>query len=396
MSGPINMGEDKFNSFITRTTIKSKNHGEFSGITFAIKDIIDVEGLNTTAGSAILKGASARSNSYIASKILELGGVITGKTNTDEFAMDATNVTSFYGPCLNPNDPTRICGGSSGGSAAAVKACLADVGIGTDTGGSTRIPASLCGVYGFKPTTGSIPMDGVIPFSYTLDTIGILARRLPLIQKVFNNIITTSTGNSKTHKGTLRVGYFTSKRSPESVELRNIVLQSLPEVTEIDFRKFLSEGFDIRRKIVAKEAAEYYLQKYRDQINYFQPQTKKFIQIGQGISQADYKAALQKSIQLKEDYRNLFNDFDLILCPTTEISAPKIADVRSQPDYYRELLVSNTGFFNVVFAPSISLPIYTTGKMPIGLMCSSYEGNDSNLLEMSNFILNKLKEWQVS
>ncbi len=394
MSADSYQDNDRFNSFITRATVKPQKWGEFSGITFAIKDIIDVEGQKTTAGSAILKDNIALTNSYVASKILGLGGTIAGKTNTDEFAMDATNITSFFGPCLNPQDPARICGGSSGGSAAAVSTRLADVGIGTDTGGSTRIPASLCGVYGFKPTTGWIPMDGVVPFSRTLDTVGILAGNLSMVRKVFNGLSHGHDQNkSKTSKNQiLHAAYFTSKGSRESGELKDMVFDNIPDVREIDFEKFLAEGFKIRRKIVAKEGADYHFARYGELVQDYQPQIRKFLEIGRGISDTEYKEALQESCELKVKYRELFSDFDVILCPTTEIPAPAINEVKSRPDYYRELLVRNTGFFNAVFAPSISLPVKMENSMPIGLMASSYEGNDKELLDISASIEKRLKK----
>ncbi len=394
MSEGILQGEDRFNSFITRATVKPHGEGEFSGMTFAIKDIIDVEGQKTTAGSAILKDNIALADSYVASKILGLGGTIVGKTNTDEFAMDATNITSFFGPCHNPHDPARICGGSSGGSAVAVSTRLADVGIGTDTGGSTRIPASLCGVYGFKPTTGWIPMDGVVPFSRTLDTVGILARDLPTVKKVFRNLSKEHLQNNSNFpvKGNLRAAYFTSGGSKESCELKDMVFDSMPETIEIDFEKFINEGFDVRRKIVAKEGADFHLAKYGELIKDYQPQIRKFLEIGQEITDTEYREALGRSSELRERYRELFSEFDVILSPTTEISAPTISEVKKRPDYYRGLLVRNTGFFNAVFAPSISLPVKMESGMPFGLMASSYEGDDTGLLDISALIEKMLKK----
>ncbi len=388
--------EDSFNAFIERTSIQYTIKGKFSGLTFAIKDIIDVAGCRTTAGSAALKDNRAATNSFVASKILEEGGTIIGKTNTDEFAMDATGITSFFGPCLNPYDVNRICGGSSGGSAAAVASGLADVGIGTDTGGSTRIPASLCGVYGFKPSHGLIPMDGIIPFSKSLDTVGFITRNIATMESVARGMLSKKLEENivKRTSKTLRAAYFSSGSSDETEALKDMVFRSLKDVQEINFDNFIKTGFDLRRKIVAKEGAEYHKSEFGNSISLYQPQIRKFIEIGNNVTASAYNEALQKSEGLRQTYRNLFEQFDVILSPTTEISAPLIKDVMEKPDFYRELLVRNTGFFNVVNAPSISIPAPVGSHMPVGLMASSHENQDLKLLDMAREIdsaLSKIK-----
>lgn len=384
--------KDKYNALIDRQNVRRSIGGYFSNITFAVKDIIDVAGIRTTCGSALLKENVAISDSFIASRILELGGTIIGKTNTDEFAMDATNLTSYFGPCLNPNDMTRICGGSSGGSAASVAGGLSDVGIGTDTGGSTRIPASLCGIFGLKPTTGLIPMDGIIPFSKTLDTVGVMAGDIPNIKRVLLGLIPNGAKIKARvkRKSLLRVGFFSSGGSIESEMLKELVFDLFDEALEIDFQKILREGFNIRRAIVAKESSDFHQKMFGDSIDCYQPQTKKFLEIGKKITDKDYRQSLEKIKSLKETYKDLFSDVDVILCPATEITAPKITEVKASPDYFRELLVKNTGFFNVVFAPSISIPVRFRRHMPIGLLASSIEGEDFSLISLAETIHQKI------
>ncbi len=389
----LKMQRDPWNAFISLQTFKSSVKGIFSGLSFAIKDIIDVEGIRTTAGSFILEKNVARSNATIVSRILDLGGTIVGKANTDEFAMDVTNLTSYYGPCLNPFDKKKICGGSSGGSAAAVSTGLADVGIGTDTGGSTRIPGSLCGVFGFKPTTGSIPTSGVIPFSRTLDTIGILSRDISTTRTAFKGLVEgpPSTDKRRIELKNLRVGFFSSSDSKQSKFFRDEVSDVFPNTIELDFDGFLERGFKIRRTIVAKEGADYHTSNFSDKMDLYHPQVRKFIEIGRKITEEEYVDAIEKSGEIKSDYEEVFKEVDIILCPTTEISAPSIDEVKHSPDYYRELLVRNTGFFNVVKAPSISIPVHFDGNLPIGLMVSSIENKDLDLLNYAEKIYNKIR-----
>src|SRR5438270_13329489 len=151
----------------------SEEKGE--GIVVAVKDLVDVRGMVTTAGGIILPDVPAAEDAPVIRRIREAGCVIIGKTNLHEFAYGVTSVNPHYGTVRNPADPTRVAGGSSGGSAAAVGAALCDWAIGSDTGGSIRIPASLCGVAGFKPAFGSIDIGGVIPLSTSLDTLGSMA-----------------------------------------------------------------------------------------------------------------------------------------------------------------------------------------------------------------------------
>src|SRR5438132_7937224 len=146
-----------------------------SGTVVAVKDLIDVAGMVTTAGGIILPKVPAAADAPVIKHIRAAGCVVVGKANLHEFAYGVTSVNRHYGPVRNPHDPSRVAGGSSGGSAVAVAMRMCDWAIGSDTGGSIRIPASLCGVVGFKPALGSIDTTGVIPLSRSLDTLGPIA-----------------------------------------------------------------------------------------------------------------------------------------------------------------------------------------------------------------------------
>src|SRR3989449_6293612 len=145
------------------------------GTVVAVKDLVDVKRMVTTAGGVILPAEPAKDDAPVITRIRDAGCVVVGKANLHEFAYGVTSVNPHYGPVRNPRDPSRVAGGSSGGSAVAVAAGMCDWAIGSDTGGSIRIPASLCGVVGFKPALGSIDTTGVIPLSRSLDTLGPIA-----------------------------------------------------------------------------------------------------------------------------------------------------------------------------------------------------------------------------
>src|SRR5439155_7521597 len=159
-----------------------------SGTVVAVKDLIDVKGMVTLAGGMILPREPAAEDAPVVARIRRAGCRIVGKTNLHEFAYGVTSVNPHYGAVLNPRDPTRVAGGSSGGSAVAVAAGMCDWAIGTDTGGSIRIPASLCGVVGFKPKLGTIATEGVFPLSKSLDTVGPMASDVASVARAFGQM----------------------------------------------------------------------------------------------------------------------------------------------------------------------------------------------------------------
>src|SRR6202521_4300166 len=148
---------------------------EGAGTVVAVKDLVDVAGMVTTAGGVILPNEPAERDAPVVAAIRARGCVIVGKTNLHEFAFGVTSVNPHYGAVLNPHDPSRVAGGSSGGSAVAVAAGMCDWAIGTDTGGSIRVPAALCGGVGIKPTLGALSTKGVLPLARSLDTVGPIA-----------------------------------------------------------------------------------------------------------------------------------------------------------------------------------------------------------------------------
>ncbi|WP_338601420.1 amidase [Sulfolobus tengchongensis] len=385
----------KYNAFITIQRIEGNRKGKLEGITFGIKDVILTKGMRTTAGSRILENYIPQRNAYVVDIILREGGIILGKTNTHEFALGATNTSSIGGPARNPVDIERISGGSSGGSAVAVKLDMVDVGIGTDTGGSVRIPASLCGVIGFKPTTRLIPTDGVIPFSWTLDTIGILVKdNIKLLRKVFDVLLPNDKKSVEISKLRSRpkLGLFLFDDSEVSKALLRDIdkISSYFDIIEIDLPLLRKYGAKTRRTISLAEASSY----HRDWINehgdkYFRD-TYTLLTDGMRISAIDYIDALRYRRILIEEYIRMFRNVDFIVSPSTKTIAPKISDVINNPLQFRELLISNTELFNVVGAPSISLPFSTINGLPVGLMISGELYKDGDLLELSEYILSIL------
>ena len=179
---------DPYNAFITQCEPEKKGEGRLSGYTIAIKDNISTKGIPTTCGSRILDGYIPPYNAFAVDRVLAEGAIIVGKTNMDEFGMGNTTENSAYGPTLNPVDTSRVPGGSSGGSGAAVAAGMVRLALGTDTGGSIRCPAAFCGIVGLKPTYGRVSRYGLIAYANSLEQIGPMARSVEDVALLLNVI----------------------------------------------------------------------------------------------------------------------------------------------------------------------------------------------------------------
>ncbi|NON61456.1 amidase [Acidianus sp. RZ1] len=381
----------KYNAFITIKEIKGKSKGKLSGLTFGIKDIIITKGVKTTAGSRILKDYVPDNDAWIVKRILVQGGTIRGKTNTHEFAIGATNTSSIGGPAKNPVDPERITGGSSGGSAAAVALNMVDIGIGTDTGGSIRIPASLCGVVGFKPTTGVIPTDGIIPFSWTLDTVGFIARDVETIWNVLEAVVPPEMGHILTTEARRRprAGIFLFGEDESSRALKPVLnkLSSIFDLVEVNMNFLQGFGSNIRGTIALAEGASYHREWIESSPGMYFPDVKDILLQGLKIRAVDYVDALRARAFVVEEYIKSLREIDVLLSPTTKIPAPRISDVVGKEKEFRSVLVSNTELFNLVGAPSITLPLSSINGLPIGLMVSGTPYEDGIVLDVASKIV---------
>lgn len=379
----------KYNIFITINRMKCRDKGKLRDLKFGIKDIILTKGVRTTAGSKILKDFIPNENAYVIDKILAEGGEIIGKTNTHEFALGATNTSSLIGPAKNPYDPERISGGSSGGSAVAVALGLVDVGIGTDTGGSVRIPASLCGVIGFKPTYGIIPTDGVIPFSWTFDTIGFLAKDISLIRRTIealaeNKIPFISYSKRRPTLGLFLFGDYETSKALEPVINK---LSSYFDLVEVESELLIKYSRIVRKNIALAEASSYHMKYYDKYKELYSSDVRKLIEEGFKISATDYVNSLRIRKILLEEYFFIFKKIDALISPTTRIVAPKIKDVIGNELKYRDSLIANTEIFNTLGAPSISIPVTKLNDLPVGLMISGEPYKDGTVLDIAEEIM---------
>src|SRR5450759_1353626 len=228
---------------------------EGAGTVVAVKDLVDVAGMVTTAGGIILPNEPAAQDAPVVQKIRGAGCVIVGKTNLHEFAYGVTSTNIHYGAVRNPHDPTRVAGGSSGGSAVAVAAQMCDWAIGSDTGGSIRIPASLCGVVGFKPALGTIDLTGVVPLSWSLDTLGPMAPDVASTARAFTMMSgeTVSVDGLERPRLAVPAGWVGDLDEPTERAWR-LVSRGIPEIKFVDRDRLFRNGLTI----LLVEAATYH------------------------------------------------------------------------------------------------------------------------------------------
>jgi len=378
--------------------------GPLHGIPLALKDLIDTAAVRTTAGSKRHKDRIPTEDAEVVRRLRQAGAVIVGKNNLHEFAYGGSSLVSYFGDVHNSRDPARIAGGSSGGSAAAVAAGLCLAAIGTDTAGSVREPASLCGCVGLKPTYGRVSSRGVIPLALSLDHVGPFATTVADAAIVLQAIagydaadITTPNVPVADYVSPLREGakslrvgvprnFFYDDLDPE---VAAAVEQALAVITTLvaDVKEVKLE-VPTDRTLQMAEAYAYHKQNATETPELYQPETLRRILAGAEISATDYIERRRELEQARRTIGETFANIDLLVTPTTPIPAPAIADLKSNPENLRpaELkLLRNTRPFNVWGLPAISVPCgFTKSGQPIGLQIAGPHWREGLVLRLAH------------
>ncbi len=341
------------NAFISVST----EQGE--GIVVAVKDLVDVGGMVTTAGGVILPDIPAREDAPVIRRIRRDGCVVVGKTNLHEFAFGVTSANPHYGTVRNPRDPSRVAGGSSGGSAVAVAAGMCDWAVGSDTGGSIRIPASLCGVAGFKPALGSIDTTGVIPLSWSLDTLGPLAPDMAATARAYSMMSGERVGLERLEKPRIAVpaGWVKDLDEPTAAAWWS-VSTGWPEIQFVDRIRL----FEVGLTILLVEAATYHRAWASKCPEKYGVDVIGHIRRGLAIAGVDYVEAVRERSRLQEQARLAMEGVDALLLPATAIVAPPV----DSGNEVREPLSRFTRPFNTTGQPVAVLPAPAAG-LPVGM-----------------------------
>jgi Asp-tRNA(Asn)/Glu-tRNA(Gln) amidotransferase A subunit family amidase len=331
------------------------------GTVVAVKDLVDVRGMITTAGGVLLPNTSADADAPVIKRIREHGAVVVGKTNLHEFAYGVTSINPHYGNVLNPHDPSRVAGGSSGGSAVAVATGMCDWAIGTDTGGSIRIPAALCGVVGFKPQLGSIPMEGVIPLSRSLDTLGPIGPDVATVTRAFYEMSGQApeppAPGWKPRLG-VPAGWVTGL-DPDVQKAWRFASEGIPEVEFVDRMPLFRNGLTI----LMVEAYAYHAKRFKEHPDRFGADVAEHLRQGRKISPRDYGQAIGTAPLLREAARRAMRDLDALVLPTTAIVAPPVTAGTEA----REPLARYTRPFNMSGQPVVSIPAPVRTGLPVGV-----------------------------
>ncbi len=411
--------DHKFNSFtnvtsdtallcaegIDKSLAQGKNPGILAGVPFAVKNLFDIAGITTLAGSKINREKPpASQDSTAVARLKQAGAILVGALNMDEYAYGFVTENSHYGSTRNPHDLTRSAGGSSGGSGAAVAARLVPLTLGSDTNGSIRVPAALCGVFGLKPTYGRLSRTGVCLFSSSLDHIGPFARSVRDIAATFDilqGIDTTdpvcTTRPTELTLPQLNQGieglqiavaddYFAKGAEPEALEavakiaraidVKNTV--TLPEADRARAAAYL---------ITASEGANLHLNNLRSRPQDFDPATRDRFLAGTIIPATWYIQAQRFRQWYRLQVQEIFQNVDIILAPTTPCIAPPLG-VEKMVIAGKEVLVRpNLGLFtqplSFIGLPVLSVPIQCPNSLPLGVQIIAAPYNEALILRVA-------------
>lgn len=353
--------------------------GPLHGIPISFKDLIDVAGVPTTAASRVLRDYVAAADAPIVARLREAGAVFLGKTNLHEFAFGTTSEDSAYGPVRNPHDPARSPGGSSGGSAAAVMDGQGHASIGTDTGGSIRIPAAACGCVGLKPTLGELPCEGIVPLSWSLDHVGPIARSVGDAWILYDamrgapRLVAPGAraGAVRPPRVGALGGYFIEWLEPG---VRTAFERALGRLAEAGARVEPREVGGASRtsgtylRIQLPEATAYHAATLEREPGSYTPPVRSRLEMGHDVTAVEYVTAKRDAAALRADVDAALAGCDLLALPTLPILAPRLGsaslDLAGEPVPVRALMLRLTQLFDLTGHPAISLPC---GDSPSGL-----------------------------
>ncbi|MEJ1160944.1 amidase family protein [Prosthecomicrobium sp. N25] len=369
--------------------------GPLDGCLVSVKELFDIAGETTTAGSRLRLGAPpAAEDAEVVRRLRAAGAILVGRTAMSEFAFSGVGINPHFGTPGNPADPDRIPGGSSSGAAATIGAGYADLAIGSDTGGSSRIPPALCGHVGLKPSTGRIPIRGAFPLSTTLDTVGLLAGSVGLARAAFS-VLADGAGAppGAPDPARLRLGLVRSPRLLAETEPEILAAfvgacgrlsAAGAAIEEVGMEDLLDgiAGLNELGTFPGIELAATLKGEFPARAALMDPLIVARLERMLAVPALDYVLMQRRRAALLEAVRPRFRDLDALILPTVPIRAPRIADLADPAAFARAnlLLLRNTIPANILDLPSASVPLpMPAGSLPAGLMLMGASGTDETL-----------------
>jgi aspartyl-tRNA(Asn)/glutamyl-tRNA(Gln) amidotransferase subunit A len=357
---------------------RGQDRGPLHGVPVSLKDIIDLRGVATTAASRVREGHVAPDDATVVARLREAGAVFLGKANLHEFAFGTTNEDSAFGVVRHPLDPNRSPGGSSGGSAAGVLDGMAYASIGTDTGGSVRIPSAACGLVGLKPSLGEVPLGGIVPLSTTMDHVGPLCRSVEDAGLVLDALRGRAQNRRKREVKGLRVGvlrgYFTALLDPQVAAAFEATCSALSaagaELADVQI-PHAGDIAPIYLHIVLAEAAAFHAKTLDSHAEDYTPNVRIRLEMGRYILAEDYVRALRGRSLLTEEVDAALHGQDALLLPALAVPAIRlgaaVVKIGSVEEPVRNITLRLTQLFNITGHPAITMPGgATTDGLPIG------------------------------
>jgi len=374
--------------------------GPLHGVPISLKDLFDVRGAVTTAASRVRQGHVADRDAAAVTALRHAGAVIVGKTNLHEFAFGTTNEDSAFGPARHPLDPSRSPGGSSGGSAVAVADGMCFASMGTDTGGSIRIPAAACGLVGLKPTCGELSTEGVVPLSPTLDHIGPICRSVEDAAIIYGTLrgdpAAPHTASSDSHPLRLAIPrhYFLSALDSQVAAAFETACERLREsgatLTDVSV-PHAGDIVAIYLHIVLPEAAAYHAKTLERRPEDYTPNVRTRLEMGRYILGEDYARALAGRELIRREVDAVLEGVDGLFLPALAIPAPKIGvpivRIGGAEEPVRNVMLRCTQAFNISGHPAIALPCgATTEGLPIGAQIVGAYSDTKGLLRVATAV----------
>jgi aspartyl-tRNA(Asn)/glutamyl-tRNA(Gln) amidotransferase subunit A len=381
-----------------------KHRGPLHGIPITIKDNYSTRGVRSTAGSKILRDFVPDEDAAVVARLREAGAIFLGKTNLNEFAYGIHGLNPHYGDVHNPWSLDRTTGGSSSGSAAALAAGIGFGSVGTDTGGSLRIPASFCGIVGFKPSFGLLSMDGIVPLAESLDHAGPLARTVDDAATLFEEIRGEyPQRTSKTKASVLKgkrlsklgwpASYFFDLVDPEvqsAIEAAVKLFEAMGARVEEVSLPHVEESVEASTKIGLAEASSYHASRgyFPSRAADYSEDVRRRLKLGFEVTAVEYLAANEVRRRLTADFDRAFERVDAIVAPATTVVAPGLGEteliIRSEKTPLRTAVVNANRPANFTGHPAISIPCgFAKNRLPIGLQLIAPRWQESKLLAIA-------------
>jgi amidase len=363
--------------------------GLLAGLTVAVKDMYDIAGERTGGGSPewLAAQAAAKSTAGAVRKLLDAGATVMGKTVCDEFFYSVTGANAHYGTPLNPRAPGRLPGGSSSGSASAAAAGACDIGLGSDTGGSIRVPAAFCGLFGIRPTHGRIDLSGVMPMAPTFDVPGWMAATPGVFRGAGDVLLEGAPARAELQRVVLLEDAFENVDADIAAFATSTLAATSDELPRKEHQRVAPAGLDpwveIFRVLQAREVWGIYGKFVTDARPSLGPGIRERMQFASGVSQRDADVARGDLERARQHIRQLTPPGTILALPTTPCSAPPLDAPPTLLAMFRTRVMRLTCIAGLGGLPQVTLPIGTVSGAPAGLSFIGWPRGDEDLLQLA-------------